>query len=133
MRGNRTATAAPRPQTGFEDRPGHQALAFRVWLHGPILLHRPAVAAGEHADVAGAAGDARGVGELQPRLGVFAAGAEAIAQAGERDLALLPADGLYVLEDAIRRPARREEAAPEAHGLPPPQEQWQRGAAYAGR
>ena len=30
MRGNRTATAAPRPQTGFEDRPGHQALAFQT-------------------------------------------------------------------------------------------------------
>jgi hypothetical protein len=30
MRGNRTATAAPRPQTGFEDRPGHQAHAFQV-------------------------------------------------------------------------------------------------------
>ena len=28
MRGNRTATAAVRSQTGFEDRPGHQAHAF---------------------------------------------------------------------------------------------------------
>ena len=27
--GNRTATDALRPQTGFEDRPGHQAHAFR--------------------------------------------------------------------------------------------------------
>src|SRR5215211_2255583 len=32
MRGNRTATAASRPQTGFEDRPGHQAHAFLVHL-----------------------------------------------------------------------------------------------------
>jgi hypothetical protein len=30
MRGNRTATAASRPQTGFEDRPGHQAHAFQI-------------------------------------------------------------------------------------------------------
>src|SRR5215208_5024335 len=30
MRGNRTATAASRSQTGFEDRPGHQAHAFQV-------------------------------------------------------------------------------------------------------
>src|ERR671916_775202 len=31
MRGNRTATAALRPQTGFEDRTGHQAHAFRAF------------------------------------------------------------------------------------------------------
>src|SRR3712207_9332459 len=38
MRGNRTAAALfPRPQTGFEDRPGHQAHAFRSPRY--ILVH----------------------------------------------------------------------------------------------
>src|SRR5215212_3075747 len=35
MRGNRTATAALRSQTGFEDRPGHQAHAFQTLRDSP--------------------------------------------------------------------------------------------------
>src|SRR3954466_11418482 len=77
---NRTATAVLRPQTGFEDRPGHQAHAFRA---GQSLFYRLPVAPGEDSDVAGAAGYARGVGVLEPGLGKLAAGAEAVAQAGQ--------------------------------------------------
>ena len=59
MRGNRTATAVLRSQTGFEDRPGHQAHAFLVLRQS--LLHRLPVAAGEYSYVAGATGDAAGI------------------------------------------------------------------------
>src|SRR5918994_582094 len=39
MRGNRTATAVLRPQTGFEDRPGHQAHAFQVYVDSNTSLN----------------------------------------------------------------------------------------------
>src|SRR5215204_7017948 len=96
MQGNRTATAALRSQTGFEDRPGHQAHAFLV---RPLsVLHGLPVATGEDSYVARAAGDARGVRVLEPGLGVLAARAEAVAQFGEGDLTALSADGLYSLQ-----------------------------------
>src|SRR5919106_3639585 len=93
MRGNRTATAALRSQTGFEDRPGHQAHAFLIFWQS--LLHSLPVATGEHSHIAGTAGDACGVGVLEPGLGVLAAGAPAVAESRHGDLAPFPADGLY--------------------------------------
>src|SRR5215208_3115009 len=80
MRGNRTATAARRSQTGFEDRPGHQAHAFLILWQS--LLHRLPVAAGEYSYVACSTGDAAGVGVLEPGLGVL----QADACIGHRDL-----------------------------------------------
>ena len=56
MRGNRTATAALRPQTGFEDRPGHQAHAFRGTRK--TLIYRLTVTTGEDPDVADTPGNA---------------------------------------------------------------------------
>src|ERR671910_2362826 len=90
MGGNQTATAALRSQTGFEDRPGHQAHAFLVFWQS--LLHRLPMAAGEYSHVACAAGDAAGVGVLEPGLGVLAARAQAVAQSGEGDPTTFPAD-----------------------------------------
>src|ERR671913_1699481 len=90
MGGNRTATAVLRTQTGFEDRPGHQAHAFLVLWQS--LLHRVPVAAGEDSYVACTAGDAAGVGVLEPGLGVLAAPAPGVAGARPGDLPLFPAD-----------------------------------------
>src|SRR5918998_6102921 len=115
MRGNRTATAVLRSQTGFEDRPGHQAHAFLVLWQS--LLHRLPVAAGEDSYVASSAGDAAGVGVLEPGLGVLAAGAQAVAQSGQGDLAFFPADGLYSLQYRIGGLARGEERGPQPDGV----------------
>ena len=114
MRGNRTATAVLRPQTGFEDRPGHQAHAFLVWQS---LLHRLPVAAGEYSYVARAAGNALGVRVLEPGLGVLAARAEAVAESGKRDLTPLPADGLYPLQYRLGGLARGAERASQLDGV----------------
>src|SRR5215210_2499318 len=115
MRGNRTATAALRSQTGFEDRPGHQAHAFLMLWQS--LLHRLPVAAGEYSYVACATGDAAGVGVLEPSLGVLAARAEAVAESGQGDLTALSADGLYAIQYRLGGLARGEERASQLHGV----------------
>src|ERR671912_63213 len=115
MRGNRTATAVLRTQTGFEDRPGHQAHAFLVLWQS--LLHRVPVAAGEYSYVACSAGDAAGVGVLEPGLGVLAARAQAVAESGEGDLASFPADGLYLVQYRLGGLARGEERASQLHDV----------------
>src|SRR5919107_2694019 len=113
--GNQTATTVLRSQTGFEDRSGHQAHAFLILWQS--LLHRLPVAAGEYSYVTCAAGDACGVGVLEPGLGVLAAGAEAVAESGQGDLAFLPADRLYPLQDRLGCLARGEERAPQLYDV----------------
>src|SRR5215208_5385311 len=115
MRGNRTATAARRSQTGFEDRPGHQAHAFLILWQS--LLHRLPVAAGEYSYVACSTGDAAGVGVLEPGLGVLAAGAQTVAESGQGDLAFLPADGLYPVQYRLGGLARGEERVSQLDGV----------------
>src|ERR671921_1183888 len=124
MRGNRTATAVLRSQTGFEDRPGHQAHAFLILWQS--LLHRLPVAAGEYSYVAFSAGDAAGVGVLEPGLSVLAAGAEAVAESGEGDLASFPADGLYPVYYRLGSLARGEERVSQLHGVAALEEQTHR-------
>src|SRR5215210_8888880 len=116
MRGNRTATAALRPQTGFEDRPGHQAHAFRD-TH-KILVHLLAIAAGEYAGVAYPPRDTHFVGVLKPGLSVLAARVHAIAESGERDLTVLSTRKLYLLQNRLRRLRGGEEARVEPNSLP---------------
>src|SRR5687767_12263786 len=115
MRGNRTAAAVLRSQTGFEDRPGHQAHAFLVLWQS--LLHRLPVAAGEYSYVACTAGDAAGVGVLEPGLGVLSARAQAVAESGEGDIASFPADGLYPLQYRLGSLTRSEERVSQLHGV----------------
>src|SRR5918998_1008242 len=115
MGGNQTATGASRPQTGFEDRPGHQAHTFQRSFAAPILIHRLTVAAGEDAGVAYTAGDAYLVGVLEPDLGILAARSEAIAETAKGYLTLFPARGLYLLQDRLCRPCGREEPGVEPH------------------
>src|SRR5215210_7733771 len=106
-----------RPQTGFEDRPGHQAHAFRS-LQTRILVHRLPVSAGQDPHVASAAGHPGGIGVLEPGLGVLAAGPQAVAQAGERDLTLLPTSGLYLFHNILGGLAGTEKVPAESHHLP---------------
>src|ERR687890_952443 len=113
--GNQTATTVLRSQTGFEDRSGHQAHAFLILWQS--LLHRLPVAAGEYSYVACSAGDAAGVGVLEPGLGVLAAGAQAVAESGEGDLASFPADGLYPVQYRLGGLARGEERGPQPDGV----------------
>src|SRR5215208_2768386 len=124
MRGNRTATAVLRSQTGFEDRPGHQAHAFLILWQS--LLHRLPVAAGEYSYVACSAGDAAGVGVLEPGLRVLAAGAQAVAESGEGDLASFPADGLYPVQYRLGGLARGEERVSQLYGVVALEEQTHR-------
>src|SRR5215204_4838346 len=90
-----------RPQTGFEDRPGHQAHAFRK-LYGRSFYYRPStVAAGQDPNLARAARHPTFVRVLEPGLGVLATRPKPVAQPGERDLAALPTDGLYLVQDVL--------------------------------
>src|SRR5919199_2779952 len=81
------------------------------------------MASGEDAGVADAGGDAYRVGLLEPSLGVLAARAQAVSKAGERDLAFLPAGGLYLLQDRLRRVGGRKEPVGEPYGLAALEEQ----------
>src|SRR5919199_41896 len=85
-------------KTGRATRPTHSEFCSCL-----ILIHRLAVAAGQNPAVADAAGDACGVGVLEPGLGVLTAGLQAIPEAGECDLTLLLARGLYLLQDCFCR------------------------------
>src|ERR671933_1271735 len=76
-------------KTGRATRPTHSECCSRL-----ILIHRLAIATGQNPAVTDAAGDVCEVGVLEPGSGVLTASLQAIPEAGECDLTLLPARGL---------------------------------------
>src|SRR5215213_10482999 len=90
-------------KTGRATRPTHS------WSGAQSVLHRLPVAAGEDPYVARAAGDACGVGVLEPGLGVLATRTQAVAEFSKGDLTFLLADGLYPLQYRLGGRARGEE------------------------